>query len=94
MICNHELRCTNKDIKCGVCKHNPNAKLADCFHDRGYVPTCEYGYDDCIHDPARMLSEYDSCSWTRKIFTEEELTKMVKEGCSCEDGLDYDDECK
>lgn len=94
MICKHELRCTNRDTCCEVCKHNPNAKLEDCFDDRGYIPACEHGYDDCIHDPARTLSEYDTCSWVREHFDKEVLIQMVKEGCFCEGGLNYDDECK
>lgn len=94
MICKYELRCTNKDRNCGICKHNPNAKLRNCFNDRGFIPACEHGYDDCIHDPAGMLAEYDNSSWLKNRFTKEELIQMVEEGCHCEDGCEYDDECK
>lgn len=94
MICKNESRCTMKDRYCGVCKHNPNAELQDYFRDRGYIPVCEHGYDDCIHDPARKLYEYHNCSWTRQRYSLEELEKEVKNGCHCDDGDCYDDEDK
>lgn len=100
MICKHELKCTNKDIHCGTCLHNPNAKLEDYFSDihehddGGYVSACEHGYNDCIHDPAMLLSDYDNYPWMQKTFSKEKLIQMVKEGCHCENGCDYDDECK
>ncbi|WP_291566877.1 MULTISPECIES: hypothetical protein [unclassified Clostridium] len=57
MSCKYELRCTMKDRHCKECKHNPKAELQDYFRDRGYVPSCPHGYDDCIHDPAKCGKE-------------------------------------
>lgn len=111
MICKHELICTNKNIHCGECLHNPNAKLEDyfsnvceydneeyasaCEHDdEEYASVCEHGYNDCIRNPAIILSDYDNNSWIQKLFSKEELINMVKEGCHCKNGCDYDDECK
>ena len=96
MICKNELRCTMKDVHCGECRENPKAELKSYFHDRGYIPTCLYGYDDCIHDPAYVLNEYDNghCSWVRERYTRNTLLKAVEEGCNCDNGCDYDDEDK
>lgn len=78
MQCNYELRCTMKDRYCKECKHNPNAELQDYFHDRGYIQTCKYGYDDCISDPAYLEHEgYESGNCD-----------------GCKDGYWYDDEDK
>lgn len=98
MNCKHKERCINNswNNKCRACKHNPNAKLEDFFKDRGYVPICNHGFDDCIHDPARKLYEYDKgCSWTRNKYTREELIIEVNNGCRYDDEEDcYDDEDK
>lgn len=51
MDCQDELRCTMSGINCYRCSRNPDAKLKDYFRDRGYIPSCKYDYDDCIHDP-------------------------------------------
>lgn len=50
-ICKDELRCSMSGWYCNECRRNPNAKLKDYFHDRGYIPSCKYGNDDCILDP-------------------------------------------
>lgn len=52
-----KLRCIMNDYKCNICKRNPDAELQDCFVDRGYMPTCKYGYDDCVCDPAYLKNE-------------------------------------
>lgn len=94
--CKNKLRCKkyNNSRFCEVCVHNAKAKLKDNFIDRGYIPACKYGYDDCIHDPALLLYDYDDCAWTKKNYTKEQLIKEIEEGCSCEDGCNYDDEDK
>lgn len=96
MNCKYKLRCTMKDRYCKECKHNPKAELQDYFRDRGYVPVCRHGFDDCIHDPARRLYEYDEGdSWVREIYTREELIAQVENGCKYYDEEDcYDDEDK
>lgn len=61
--CNIEdkLRCTSEGHMCNTCKRNPKAELPDHFHDRGYIPTCKYGYDDCVLDPAYLKDENSNC---------------------------------
>lgn len=95
MACKNELMCTNKDRYCSKCSHNPNATLEDYFYDRGYIPACGHGYDDCIHDPARRVYEYhNGNSWVRDLYTLDKLEEALREGCCCEGGEYYDDEDK
>lgn len=95
-VCKYAPRCKQKGRHCEECKHNPNAKLQDYFHDRGYIPVCYHEYDDCIHDPAKDLYEYDKGdnSWIRERYTREEFALEVKRGCYCESGMHYDNEDK
>lgn len=98
MKCKHKERCVNngRSYKCRVCKHNPDSELEDLFNDRGYIPTCDNGFYDCIHDPARRLYEYDKGdSWVRSRYTREELVNDVNNGCGyCSEEDCYDDEDK
>lgn len=96
MECKNKLRCIKYGHSkfCETCIHNPDAKLIDNFIDRGYIPTCEHGYDDCTHDPALLLYNYDNCIWTKKYYTKEQLLKEIENGCRCEDGYNYDNEDK
>ena len=78
MECKYKLRCTMEGRYCNQCSRNANAKLKDYFYDRGYIPTCRYGYDDCILDPAYLEKEgYEGGNCD-----------------GCEDGNWYDDEDK
>ena len=56
-----------------------------------YEPTCPYGYEDCISDPA-YIREYHPKWWEELgMPTECECADEYEEGCSCRY---YDDEDK
>ena len=62
-----------------------------------YKPTCKFGYENCIHDPAYIYSTYPE--WYKELYgdkTPEEAATDEEEGCiSCtEDNCYYDDEDK
>jgi len=95
MECRISARCSNLGRCCYKCRHNPDAVLENFFDDRGYIPVCGWGHDDCIYDPARILYEYEKGDpWVRKAYTKDGLEEMVEAGCLCEDMCYYDDEDK
>ena len=56
-----------------------------------YIPTCPYGYEDCISDPA-YIREYHPKRWEELgMPTECECADEYEEGCHCRY---YDDEDK
>mgnify|MGYP003288492126 FL=1 len=56
-----------------------------------YIPTCPYGYEDCISDPA-YIREYHPKWWEELgMPTECECADEYEEGCHCRY---YDDEDK
>ena len=56
-----------------------------------YIPTCPYGYEDCINDPA-YIREYHPKWWEELgMPTECECADEYEEGCHCRY---YDDEDK
>jgi hypothetical protein len=62
-----------------------------------YKPTCKFGYENCIHDPAYIYSTYPE--WYKELYGDkspEEAAIDEEEGCvSCtEDNCYYDDEDK
>ena len=61
-----------------------------------YKPTCRFGCDDCIYDPAYIYSTYPD--WYKKLYgskTPEEAAVSKGNSCSCcIDGDRYDDEDK
>ncbi|MGL5766232.1 MAG: hypothetical protein ACRCX8_11390 [Sarcina sp.] len=87
MNCKYKERCTQYEYKCRHCRRNPNAILRDHFVDRGYVPSCQYNYDDCVLDPAYMIY-----MGYRKL---EDFDYDISKGCpDCKDAEWYDDEDK
>jgi hypothetical protein len=62
-----------------------------------YKPTCKFGYENCIHDPAYIYSTYPE--WYKELYgdkTTEEAAIDEEEGCvyCTEDNCYYDDEDK
>lgn len=62
-----------------------------------YRPTCKFGCEDCIHDPAYIYSTYPE--WYKELYGDkspEEAAVDEEEGCAhcTEDNCYYDDEDK
>ncbi len=62
-----------------------------------YRPTCKFGWDDCIYDPAYIYSTYPE--WYKSLYgdmTPEEAALKFKKSCcfNCTNGDLYDDEDK
>ena len=83
------------DAKAGLVKtlamEGPNK-----FKDVYYRPTCKFGCEDCIHDPAYIKATYPE--WYNELFSElspEEAALDCLHDCAyCTDGDCYDDEDK
>ena len=83
------------DAKAGLVKtlamEGPNK-----FKDVYYRPTCKFGCEDCIHDPAYIKATYPE--WYNELFSElspEEAALDCLHDCEyCTDGDCYDDEYK
>lgn len=58
---------------------------------RDYIPTCPYGYEDCISDPAYIRCYHPKWWEELGMPTECECADEYEEGCSCRY---YDDEDK
>ena len=56
-----------------------------------YIPTCPYGYTDCVSDPAYIHAYHPKWWEELDMPTECECASEYKEGCSCRY---YDDEDK
>ena len=56
-----------------------------------YIPTCPYGYEDCISDPAYIREYYPKWWEELGMPTECECADEYEEGCHCRY---YDDEDK
>jgi hypothetical protein len=62
-----------------------------------YKPTCKFGWDDCINDPAYIYATYPE--WYKSLYgdkTPEEAVEDEEEGCAhcTEQCCYYDDEDK
>lgn len=61
-----------------------------------YKPTCKFGYENCIHDPAYIYSTYPE--WYKELYggLSPEEAALEQEGCGCcsEENCYYDDEDK
>lgn len=60
-----------------------------------YIPTCRYGCDDCIHDPAYIKATYPD--WYAELYGKQSPEEAAKDprGCAaCSDANGYDDEDK
>ena len=85
------------DAKAGLVKtlamEGPNQ-----FKDVYYRPTCKFGWDDCINDPAYIYSTYPD--WYKSLYGDKSVEDAAlddEEGCcrSCsEKCCYYDDEDK
>ena len=83
------------DAKAGLVKtlamEGPNQ-----FKDVYYRPTCKFGCEDCIHDPAYIKATYPE--WYERLYggLDPETAAKCEGGCSActEDNCYYDDEDK
>jgi hypothetical protein len=69
----------------------------DQFKSVYYRPTCKFGWDECIYDPAYIYSTYPD--WYKSLYgdmTPEEAASKFKKSCcfNCTNGDLYDDEDK
>ena len=65
------------------------------FKDVKYKPTCRYGCDDCIYDPAYIKATYPK--WYAELYGEQSPEEAAQDprGCMlCKDSDRYDDEDK
>ena len=66
-------------------------KVKDLIRKPDYIPSCPYGYMDCVSDPA-YIRRYNPEWWEELgMPTECSQAKYFEEGCSCQW---YDDEDK
>ena len=83
------------DAKAGLVKtlamEGPNQ-----FKDVYYRPTCKFGWDNCISDPAYIYATYPE--WYERLYggLDPETAAKCEGGCSActEDNCHYDDEDK
>ena len=66
-------------------------KAASILYQPPYTPSCPYGYEDCVSDPAYI--RWNHPEWWEELGmpTECSKAKEYEEGCSCRY---YDDEDK
>lgn len=66
-------------------------KVKDLIKKPDYIPSCPYGYEDCISDPAYI--RWNHPKWWEELGmpTECSQAKKYEEDCSCQW---YDDEDK
>ena len=72
------------------CSHcTRNLDFSDYF--KAYNPTCRFGHDDCIHDPAYIFCYHKR--WYHELWGDIPPHE-VEDCCQCNDGEFYDDEDK
>lgn len=69
----YTLRCIEGDVR----------KAANILYQAPYTPSCPYGYEDCISDPA--YKRWNHPKWWEELGmpTECECANEYEEGCSC-----------
>ena len=88
-------KCVIDRSVCDKCRDNPKYKdypSLSLFQE--YIPTCPYGYADCVIDPAYIKFYYPD--WYRELYgdmTPEEASAIRCRGDS-DDCDEYDDEDK
>lgn len=84
----HMMRaCMNEGELCDSCSRN----LAFTDYFKAYNPTCRFGNDDCIHDPAYILCYHRR--WYHEMWGDTPPNE-VTDCCQCNDGSYYDWEDK
>ena len=78
------MNCINVE-HCSHCTRNLD--LSDYF--KAYDPTCHFGYEDCIHDPAYIFCYHKE--WYHELYGN--ILPQNVDSCEC-DGSDYDWEDK
>ena len=84
----HMMRaCMNEGELCDSCSRN----LAFTDYFKAYNPTCRFGHDDCVNDPAYIFCYHKQ--WYHEMWGDV-LPQDVTDCDSCAEGSDYDDEDK
>lgn len=78
------MNCINVE-HCSHCTRNLD--FGDYF--KAYNPTCRFGYEDCIHDPAYIFCYHKE--WYHELYGD--ISPQDVDSCEC-DGSDYDWEDK
>jgi hypothetical protein len=78
------MNCINVE-HCSHCIRNLD--FGDYF--KAYNPTCRFGYEDCIHDPAYIFCYHKE--WYHELYGD--ILPQDVESCEC-DGSNYDWEDK
>ena len=80
--------CSMNCINVEHCSHcTRNLDFSDYF--KAYNPTCRFGYEDCVHDPAYIFCYHKE--WYHELYGD--IPPQDVESCEC-DGSDYDWEDK
>ena len=83
--------CVNDEQYCSVCTRNPNIPRHFNYY-KPYNPTCKFGENGCIHDPAYIYRYYRD--WYHELFGDK-LPEELDDQCEhCHNGEFYDDEDK
>lgn len=77
----YTLRCIESDVE----------KVANILYQAPYTPSCPYGYEDCVSDPAYIRAYHPKWWEELGMPTECECADEYEEDCSCRY---YDDEDK
>lgn len=56
--------CLNRNSLCENCRENKVFPTMSFY--QSYIPTCPYGYDDCISDPAYI--KYNYPNWYKELY--------------------------
>lgn len=65
-------------------------KGPDQFKTVYYKPVCQYGFADCVYDPAYIKATYPG--WYQRLYGEQLPEEVTCEGCI--NGERYDDQDK
>lgn len=83
--------CSMSCINVEHCSHCiRNLDFGDYF--KAYDPTCRFGYEDCIHDPAYIYCYHRE--WYHELYGDKLPEKLSDECEYCHNGDCYDDEDK
>ena len=87
--------CVTDKSRCNDCKENPKyAHIPTVSLFSCYVPTCPFGMDDCVGDPAYIKYHYPD--WYKELYGDISPEEASKQSCSSYEHFweCYDDEDK
>ena len=72
-------KCLNEGTEiCEKCLDNPKYRDFGRFY-KEYEPSCPYGYDDCISDPAYIKHYYPD--WYKDLYGDAHINEVRKNRC-------------